>query len=88
MAHICRLNGVNIPLTATEFRILEHLLLQPELIHTRARLIDAVWGNYSQVSDRTLDSHIRNLRQKLTEQGCLDAIETVHGVGIRMRKIL
>ena len=88
LAHACRLNGLGISLTATEFRILEHLLLQPQNIRTRAQLIDAVWGRHSQVSDRTLDSHIRNLRQKLTEQGCPDAIETVHGVGIRMREIV
>ena len=88
LAHACRLHGVNIPLTATEFRVLEHLLIHPQNIRSRAQLIEAVWGIHSQVSDRTLDSHMRNLRQKLAAQGCPDAIETVHGVGIRMKDVI
>jgi len=47
-------------------------------------LIEAVYGASIHVSDRTLDSHLRNLRGKLAEAGCRDAIDTVHGVGIRM----
>jgi len=50
----------------------------------RAQLVDAVWGAGSPVSDRTLDSHLRNLRAKLAAAGCADAVETLHGVGLRM----
>ena len=54
------------------------------LVQTRTQLIHAIWGAGSQVSDRTLDSHLRNLRSKLAKAGWSDAIETVHGVGIRI----
>ncbi|MEH6835847.1 MULTISPECIES: response regulator transcription factor [Falsihalocynthiibacter] len=87
-AHTCRVKDVQIALTATEFRILECLLQQPNQIRSRAQIIAVVWGNHSQVSDRTLDSHLRNLRQKLASAGCEDVIETVHGVGMRLREIL
>ena len=50
----------------------------------RPRLTDALYGAGQDVSDRTLDSHLRNLRSKLAEAGCGDAIETVHGVGFRL----
>jgi two-component system OmpR family response regulator len=46
--------------------------------------VDAVYGTNIHVSDRTMDSHLRNLRAKLSQAGCAEAIETVHGVGIRM----
>jgi two-component system, OmpR family, response regulator len=87
-AHLCRFNGLQIALTATEFRILECLLRHQQQIRTRAQIIATVWGQHSQVSDRTLDSHLRNLRQKLAVSGCADAIETLHGIGIRMKRIL
>lgn len=87
IAHRCQSNGVQVELTATEFRILECLLIHPQQIRTRAQVIDTVWGQHSQMSDRTLDSHLRNLRQKLADAGCSDAIETVHGIGMRMKAI-
>ncbi|SLN24093.1 response regulator transcription factor [Ruegeria meonggei] len=86
-AHICRLDGQSIPLTATEFTLLAALVERPSQIHSRAQLIGTVWGTSSQVSDRTLDSHLRNLRGKLAQAGCANAIETVHGVGIRIQDI-
>jgi two-component system OmpR family response regulator len=51
---------------------------------SRPQLVDAIYGTNIHVSDRTMDSHLRNLRSKLAAAGCPDAIETVHGVGIRM----
>ncbi|CUK09144.1 Alkaline phosphatase synthesis transcriptional regulatory protein PhoP [Ruegeria denitrificans] len=84
-AHICRLNGNAVSLTATEFTLLTTLIERPGQVHSRSQLIQSVWGALSQVSDRTLDSHLRNLRGKLTQAGCTDAIETVHGVGIRIQ---
>ncbi|WP_170397777.1 response regulator transcription factor [Ruegeria arenilitoris] len=84
-AHICRLDGNAISLTATEFTLLATLVERPSQVHTRAQLIQAVWGALSQVSDRTLDSHLRNLRGKLAQAGCTGVIETVHGVGIRIQ---
>lgn len=83
-AHLCRVNGAPVTLTAREMDILAHLMAHPERISARPALTDAVYGHHAGVSDRTLDSHLRNLRSKLTEAGCGNAIETVHGIGIRM----
>ena len=82
--HQCLLNGKPVSLTAREMGILAHLMARPEQVIPRPALTDAVYGAHIHVSDRTLDSHLRNLRAKLTAAGCGDAIETVHGVGIRM----
>mgnify|MGYP001111880778 CR=1 FL=1 len=87
VAHTCRLDTVDVPLTATEFTLLAVLVDRPTQIHSRAQLVQALWGMHSQVSDRTLDSHLRNLRAKLSRAGWAEAIETVHGVGLRMRAI-
>ncbi|MFL4469707.1 response regulator transcription factor [Tateyamaria armeniaca] len=83
-AHMCRVNGAPVTLTAREMDILAHLMAHPDRISARPALTDAVYGHHAGVSDRTLDSHLRNLRAKLADAGCPDAIETVHGVGIRM----
>ncbi len=83
-AHQCRIAGAEVALTATEMRILDHLMRRPALTVSRAQLIVQVWGAGSEVSDRTLDSHLRNLRAKLARAGRAEAIQTVHGVGIRL----
>ncbi|MFV2054113.1 response regulator transcription factor [Aliiroseovarius sp. YM-037] len=83
-AHSCRVGDGDVALTATEFTLLAQFIEQPNRVRTRVQMIDAIWGANSQVSDRTLDSHLRNLRRKLADAGCADAIETVHGVGMRM----
>jgi two-component system OmpR family response regulator len=82
--HSCRVNGDPVTLTAREMAILTHLMTRPAQVTPRPALTDAVYGAHIHVSDRTLDSHLRNLRGKLAEAGCGDAIETLHGVGIRM----
>ncbi len=82
--HLCSFEGAAIALTSREMGLLEHLMRHPDNVATKAQLTDAVYGSNIHVSDRTLDSHLRNLRFKLSEAGCDAAIETVHGVGIRM----
>lgn len=82
--HSCTVAGAEVPLTGMELAILRAVMLTPGRVTGRAQLVDAVWGAGSPVSDRTLDSHLRNLRAKLTAAGCPDAIETLHGVGLRM----
>jgi two-component system OmpR family response regulator len=84
-AHSCRLDKGNVLLTAPEFALLATLVERPTQVHSRAQLVQALWGVHSQVSDRTLDSHLRNLRAKLADAGWAEAIETVHGVGVRMQ---
>jgi two-component system OmpR family response regulator len=82
--HSCMVAGVEVPLTGTELAILRALMWTAGRVTGRAQLVDTVWGAGSPVSDRTLDSHLRNLRAKLAAAGCPEAIETLHGVGLRM----
>lgn len=84
-ARTCRAGGQDLPLTATEYRLMACLAQEPGHLIPRAALLQAVWGAQSAVSDRTLDSHLRNLRQKLTDAGLSDLIETRHGQGFRLR---
>lgn len=83
-SHRCEIDGNDVNLTATEFALLHRLMRLPAQIHTRGQIISDVWGDTSDVADRTLDSHLRNLRNKLAKHGCPNAIQTVHAVGIRL----
>jgi two-component system OmpR family response regulator len=83
-SHVCKVKEVGVTLTSTELAILEKLMSRPSQVFSRPALVDAIWGPGMVVSDRTLDSHLRNLRSKLADAGCGDAIETLHGVGLRM----
>lgn len=82
--HAVWFGDVPITLTALEFEILAAFLGRPELVFTREQLMEAAYGAGTYVSDRTIDSHIRNLRAKFAEAGCASAVETVHGVGFRL----
>lgn len=82
--HLCHVNDITVTLTAREMDLLERLMSRPDNVMSRPQLVDAIYGTNVHVSDRTMDSHLRNLRGKLGKAGCADAIETVHGVGIRM----
>nr|USU32599.1 response regulator transcription factor [Methylobacterium sp. OTU13CASTA1] len=76
--------GAAVQLTAVEFAILRGLAVRPGIVLTRDQLMDAAHGGRVHVSDRTIDSHVRNIRAKLAVAGCSDAVETVHGVGFRL----
>jgi two-component system OmpR family response regulator len=78
--HLCEVSGASLSLAAREMALLAH----PDHVSARPALTDAMYGTNIHVSDRTVDSHLRNLRAKLENAGCADAIETVHGVGVRM----
>ncbi len=82
--HLCHVNDEAVTLTSREMDLLERLIARPDHVMSRPQLVDAIYGTNVNVSDRTMDSHLRNLRSKLSKAGCADAIETVHGVGIRM----
>jgi DNA-binding response OmpR family regulator len=73
--------GKSVELTATEFRILEMLCRNPGRVFTRDQLIEGIWGYDKPVIDRTIDTHIRNLRDKLGSSG--ESIRTVRGVGYK-----
>ncbi len=83
-SHVCKVDDQKVTLTSTEISILTKLMSRPTQVFSRPALVDAIWGPGMVVSDRTLDSHLRNLRSKLADAGCPDAIETLHGVGLRM----
>jgi two-component system phosphate regulon response regulator PhoB len=67
----------------TEFRLLQFLMSAPERVHSRAQLLDQVWGNEVFIEERTVDVHIRRLRVALAVAKCDAYIETVRGVGYR-----
>ncbi len=82
--HLATVAGQAVALTASEMLLLQRLMQRPEHVATRAHLTEALYGNSVHVSERTLDSHLRNLRHKLSRAGCGDAVTTVHGVGVRL----
>lgn len=73
-----------VALTAQEFAILRALMSRPNQVFDRERILETAWPDAIHVSDRTVDSHIRNIRAKLGAAGCATAVETVHGVGFRL----
>ncbi|MFP1682481.1 response regulator [Alloalcanivorax sp. C16-1] len=79
--------GARVPLTAIEFELLATLARQPGRIWSRDQLMDVIYPDHRVVSDRTIDSHIRKLRRKLSEglTGDHDWIGSVYGVGYRLQ---
>lgn len=66
-----------------EFKLLNFLMSHPERVHTRAQLLDQVWGNGSYLDERTVDTHVGRLRSALQPSGYQQRIETVRGSGYR-----
>ena len=82
--HLAQFDGKSLALTAIEFEILKALLMRPSTVFNREQIMNAAYQMNIQVSDRTIDSHVRNIRAKLANAGCDNAIDTVHGVGFRL----
>jgi two-component system phosphate regulon response regulator PhoB len=76
-------NGKFVELGPTEFKLLHYLMSNPERVHSRAQVLDKVWGDRVFVEDRTVDVHIRRLRLALSNTGHEHLIQTVRGVGYR-----
>jgi two-component system phosphate regulon response regulator PhoB len=76
-------NGMTLELGPTEFRLLHFFMTHAERVHTRAQLLDQVWGDHVFVEERTVDVHIRRLRKALEASGHDALIETVRGTGYR-----
>jgi two-component system OmpR family response regulator len=83
--HRCTWNGRELVLTATEFELVRSLMGSAGRVYSRAELVERAWGGDLHVTERTIDSHVRRLRQKFSEAGA-DPIETVYGVGYRLRE--
>ncbi len=77
-------NQKTIDLGPTEFRLLHFFMTNAERVHTRSQLLDKVWGDRVFVEDRTVDVHIRRLRNALSASGHEDLIQTVRGAGYRL----
>ena len=83
-AHSVSFAGQAVSLTALEFAILRTLMARPGSVFTRELILDAAYEGNIHVADRTIDSHIRNIRGKMSAAGCDTVIETVHGVGFKL----
>jgi two-component system phosphate regulon response regulator PhoB len=82
-AHTAKMDETLLDLTATEFRLLAHLMRTRGRVQTREILLDKVWGYSFEGYSRTIDTHIRRIRKKLEPYHNL--IETVRGVGYRFK---
>jgi two-component system phosphate regulon response regulator PhoB len=76
--------GAELKLGPTEFRLLHFLMAHPERVHSRGQLLDKVWGDHVYIEERTVDVHVKRLREALTPAGCAGLIETVRGAGYRL----
>ena len=83
-SHEVFVNNVEINLTALEFKLLKHLVDRRGRVQTRDQLLEEVWGYSSHVTTRTVDTHVKRLREKLKEMG--KHIQTIRGVGYRFSR--
>ena len=84
-AHELKINDKEIVLTALEFKLLQHLVKRKGRVQTREQLLGDVWGYSAEVTTRTVDTHIKRLREKLGDTS--DYIQTIRGVGYRFSNV-
>ncbi len=82
--HRALFDSREVDLTGTEFAVLSRLVRRPQHVLSRDQIMDGAYDGNIHVSDRTIDSHIRNIRAKFAAAGCASVIDTVHGVGFRL----
>ncbi len=80
--HRVTFNEQALKIGPTEFRLLQYLMSKPERVHSRAQLLDQVWGDHVFIEERTVDVHVKRLREALGDAGVL--VETVRGAGYRV----
>jgi two-component system phosphate regulon response regulator PhoB len=83
-AHLCYVKGAELPLTLQEFRLLAYLISGKGRVRTREELLADVWNASPELETRTVDTHVKRLRDKLGDAG--EIIETVRGLGYRIRQ--
>ncbi|MGZ5131793.1 MAG: phosphate regulon transcriptional regulator PhoB [Caldimonas sp.] len=76
--------GREVKIGATEFKLLHFLMTHPERVHSRTQLLDRVWGDHVFIEERTVDVHVKRLRESLSSVNCQHMIETVRGAGYRL----
>jgi two-component system phosphate regulon response regulator PhoB len=75
--------AVELKLGPTEFRLLHFFMTHPERVHSRAQLLDRVWGDHVFIEERTVDVHVKRLREALAPAQASGLIDTVRGAGYR-----
>ncbi|MBV2164886.1 MAG: phosphate regulon transcriptional regulator PhoB [Comamonas sp.] len=80
--HQVSYQGEALKLGPMEFKLLRHFLQHPERVHSRSQLLDQVWGDAVYVEERTVDVHVKRLRQALGKAGAM--VHTVRGAGYRL----
>jgi len=86
-AHRATRRGVALSLGPTEFRLLRHFMEHPGRVFSRGQLLDAVWGNDSDIELRTVDVHIRRLRKGIELDGAADPVRTVRSAGYALEPV-
>ena len=79
---------IELKMGPTEFRLLHVLMTHPERVHSRAQLLDRVWGDHVFIEERTVDVHVKRLREALAPAQASAMIETVRGAGYRLTQHL
>ncbi|MEE9303844.1 MAG: response regulator [Thiotrichaceae bacterium] len=82
-SYSAKVGDVSLDLTPAQFRLLHHLSKQPERVFHREHLLDILYDDGRVVTDRTVDTHIKNLRKKLTQLTNEDMIQSIYGVGYK-----
>jgi two-component system phosphate regulon response regulator PhoB len=87
VAHRVERRGAPLRLGPTEFRLLRHLMENPQRVFSRGQLLDAVWGQESDISERTVDVHIRRLRMAIAIAGAEDPVRTFRSAGYALEPV-
>jgi two-component system response regulator BaeR len=83
--HAASINNTRLKLSPVEFALLSHLADHPGQVFSRDQLMNSIYSDYRIVSDRTVDTHVKNLRHKLADASPgADLIESVYGIGYRL----
>lgn len=80
--HRVTFDGELLKLGPTEFKLLHYLMRNSERVHSRSQLLDGVWGDHVYIEERTVDVHVKRLREALAQAGSM--VETVRGAGYRL----
>ena len=85
-SHRVQVNNKNINIGPTEFNLLHFFMRNNNRVYSRNQILDKIWGNKSVIDDRTVDVHIKRLRESLKQSGYNKLIQTVRGTGYRFSK--
>ena len=84
--HLLQYNNKTIAIGPTEFKLLNFFMKNPDRVFSRNQILDKIWGNKSDIDDRTVDVHIKRLRDTLKVSGQESLIKTIRGIGYRLSK--